>query len=274
MIDIDQMDGEKESSASEQKSGPQEYSTKNPVLIINGCADVGRLLLLEQARRNCQAENENGTECKTAFFTFQNTLVSAAEQQLEMEKTQNRNLLISTVRACLQKIYGVLVKNGTVQPRRFPNQQLNGKNDKNDRIMMIRQILCAHREKFGKHHLQELTPDFWLEEFLWMKQMNVWTGEAESYLLLSRENRGSSVFMSRMDRIVAYQLFEMYCHELETRGETDWEDVPLLVIRNVAAIPKRVKFDCVLVDEAPGSLTGRIYGTFHVVRKRYDGRVG
>ena len=123
MIDIDQMDGEKESSASEQKSGPQEYSTKNPVLIINGCADVGRLLLLEQARRNCQAENENGTECKTAFFTFQNTLVSAAEQQLEMEKTQNRNLLISTVRAWLQKIYGVLVKNGTVQPRRYPNQQ-------------------------------------------------------------------------------------------------------------------------------------------------------
>ena len=130
MIDIDQMDGEKESSASEQKYGPQEYSTKNPVLIINGCADVGRLLLLEQARRNCRAENENGTECKTAFFTFQNTLVRAAEQQLEMEKTQNRNLLISTVRACLQKIYGVLVKNGTVQPRRFPNQQLNGKNDK------------------------------------------------------------------------------------------------------------------------------------------------
>lgn len=250
MIDIDQMDGEKESSASEQKSGPQEYSTKNPVLIINGCADVGRLLLLEQARRNCRAENENGTECKTAFFTFQNTLVSAAEQQLEMEKTQNRNLLISTVHACLQKIYGVLVKNGTVQPRRFPNQQLNGKNDKNDRLMMIRQILCAHREKFGKHHLQELTPDFWLEEFLWMKQMNVWTGEAESYLLLSRKNRGSSVFMSRMDRIVAYQLFEMYCHELETRGETDWEDVPLLVIRNAAAIPKREKFDCVLVDEA------------------------
>ena len=69
MIDIDQMDGEKESSASEQKYGPQEYSTKNPVLIINGCADVGRLLLLEQARRNCRAENENGTECKTAFFT-------------------------------------------------------------------------------------------------------------------------------------------------------------------------------------------------------------
>ena len=84
MIDIDQMDGEKESSASEQKYGPQEYSTKNPVLIINGCADVGRLLLLEQARRNCRAENENGTECKTAFFTFQNTLVRAAEQRLEL----------------------------------------------------------------------------------------------------------------------------------------------------------------------------------------------
>lgn len=68
----------------------------------------------------------------------------------------------------------------------------------------VKKALSSHQTKYGKHRFHDVDPNFWLGEFDWMKEMNVWTDDLDYYLTLPRKGRGSKVRLSASDRVTAY----------------------------------------------------------------------
>ena len=89
-----------------------------------------------------------------------------------------------------------------------------------------------------------------MEEFEWMKDMDVSTADLNYYLSLPRKGRGGKVRMSAADRATAFQIFVNYDNAMKAKGLGEWIDEALYLIRNSNRIPDALKFDHILIDEA------------------------
>lgn len=152
-------------------------------------------------------------------------------------------VFVSTCNSFLNEIYQALVAIGAAPKINF---HLYGKK----REEIIEGVLQKHQEKYGRHRFQEMSAGFWSEEFDWMKDMNFWLGDRDAYLNTPRTGRSGKVRMNSEDRIVAFQLFELYCRQLEQKHLGDWADQALYIIRHQDQLPEKYKYRHVLIDEA------------------------
>lgn len=212
-------------------------------LMVKGCAGSGKSIVLMAAAKRYQEAYQNADSPKVAIFTFQNTLVSTIRETLGCNDEKPRAVFVSTCNSFLNEIYQALVAIGAAPKVSF---NLYGKK----REGIIEGVLREHQEKYGRHRFQEMSAGFWSEEFDWMKDMNLWLGDQDAYLNTPRTGRSGKVRMSSEDRVAAFQLFELYCQQLEKKHLGDWADQALYIIRHQKQIPEKYQYRHVLIDEA------------------------
>lgn len=219
-------------------------------LMVKGCAGSGKSIVLMAAAKKYQEAYRDADTPKVAIFTFQNTLVSTIKETLGCDDEKPGAVFVGTCSLFLNEIYQSFVAMGIAPKIRFLGS--NNKKQQADRIRIatVESILQKHRELYGRHRFQEVEAAFWLEEFDWMKDMNFWLGDRDAYLNTPRTGRSGRVRMSAEDRVVAFQLFELYCQQLAKKHLGDWADQALYIIRHQDQLPEKYKYRHVLIDEA------------------------
>lgn len=219
----------------------------NRTLMVKGYAGAGKSLVLMALAQKYLEKYGTDAKNKVGIFTFQNTLVSTMREFLHVNGQPEDAVVVSTIDSYIKNIYDQLVQCGVAPKRKYP---FNVKYGEDPRLTNVKKALSEHQTKYGKHRFHDMNPSFWLDEFDWMKEMNVWMDDLDYYLTLPRKGRGSKIRMSASDRVTAYQLYTFYCKFLERTGQGDWADQTLFIIRNSERIPENMKFEHVLIDEA------------------------
>ena len=221
--------------------------TGNRTLMVKGYAGAGKSLVLMALAQKYLEKYGADAKNKVGIFTFQNTLVSTMKEFLHVNGQPEDGVVVSTINSYIKSIYDLLVQAGAAPRRKYP---YNNKAGAEIRLTNVKRVLSEHQTKYGKHRFHDVDPSFWVEEFDWMKEMNVWTDDLDYYLALPRRGRGSKIRMSASDRVTAYQLYSFYCKYLESTGQGDWADQTLFIVRHPELIPEKMKFEHVLIDEA------------------------
>lgn len=221
--------------------------TGERTLMVKGYAGAGKSLVLMAIAQKYLAKYGKDAKNKVAFFTFQNTLVSTMREFLQVNGQPEEGVVVSTINSFVKDIYDLLVKSGAAPRRKYP---YIGKQGEELRLTNVKRALSGHQTKYGKHRFHDVDPEFWLEEFDWMKDMNVWTDDLDYYLTIPRKGRGGKIRMSPSDRVTAYQIFTYYCDYLAKTGQGDWADQTLFLVRHPELIPEGMKFEHILIDEA------------------------
>ena len=233
-------------------------------LMVKGFAGAGKsLVLMERARRLLDAYG-NDTKNKVAIFTYQNTLVSTTREFLKINGTNEDGALVTTINSHVNKIYTMLAKFGTAPRVNFP---FNNKSGTDQRIQNVKQAVRLHQTRYGNHRFHNIEPEFWLDEFDWTKDMNIWSNDMDIYLKIPRRGRGSTVRMNEADRVAAYQLYSCYCEILKNRKQGDWADQTLYLIRHPEFIPDNMKFEHILIDEAQDLSLAQMMAMMMLYRK-------
>ena len=216
-------------------------------LMVKGLAGAGKSLVLMELARKFLTKYGTDSKNKVAIFTYQNTLVYTTKEYLEVNGTAEDGVVVTTINSYIKRIYDQLVKLKVAPYSKYPYQ---GKQGDNQRISNVKSAIKNHQRKYGKHRFHELEPEFWVDEFDWMKDMNVWTDDLDLYLSIPRKGRGGKVRMSQADRVTAYQLYTCYCEHLKKTRQGDWADQTLFIVRHPELIPDEMKFEHILIDEA------------------------
>lgn len=242
--------------------------TGDRTLMVKGYAGAGKsLVLMILAQQNIKKYGRDSKN-KVAIFTYQNTLVSTTREFLQVNGQPENGVVVSTIDSYVKEIYDSLVRINKAPKNKYT---FDDKTGKETRLNNVKKALSAHNSKYGKHRFHNLDPEFWMEEFEWMKNMNVWYDDLDYYLTIPRKGRGSKVRMSPADRVVAYQIYISYCDYLKKTGQGDWADQTLFLIRHPELIPEKRKIEHILVDEAQDlsmaqmTLIMRLYKTDMVV---------
>lgn len=221
--------------------------TGKRTLMVKGYAGAGKSLVLMAIAQKYLEKYGKDAKNKVAVFTYQNTLVSTMREFLQINGQSDGSVVVSTIDSFIKNIYDFLVKSGIAPRRKYP---FYGKSGEEPRIKNVEKALSEHQAKYGKHRFHDVNPEFWLEEFDWMKEMNVWTDDLDHYLMIPRKGRGGKIRMSPSDRVTAYQIFTYYCDYLAKTGQGDWADQTLFLVRHPELIPEEFKFEHILIDEA------------------------
>lgn len=216
-------------------------------LMVKGCAGAGKSIVLQTLAKKYMEKYGRNAKNKVAVFTYQNTLVTATKEFFGANEKEESGITVSTVNSYIKEIYDYLVGTKKASRKQYPFNNTNGQEKRLDNV---KKAIQEHRTKYGKHRFHDYEPEFWLSEFDWMKDMNVWTGDLEYYQSLPRKGRGGKVRMNAADRVMAYRLFEVYCNYLERTGQGDWADQTLFLVRHKELIPEHKRFEHILIDEA------------------------
>ena len=235
-------------------------------LMVKGYAGSGKSLILEAIAKKYRDfygyQRINGV----MIFTYQNTLVSVVRENMELEGDVNEAIQVSTWNQYENQVYEQLIQEGKVPSVRYPY----GRHAEEHRLNNVAAALELHRNRYGKHRLLDLPVKFWLAEFDWMKEKNIWINDQENYLKLPRTGRGDIVRMHMQDRIEAYGIFTTYCQYLNQTKQGDWIDRTLYLARHPELIPESRKYEHVLIDEAQDLSLVQMKAMMNVYTKDMD----
>ncbi len=240
--------------------------TGGRTLMVKGYAGAGKSLVLMAIAKKYLDTYGKDAKSKVAFITFQNTLASAMREFLIVNGQPEEGVVVNTINSYMNDIYSDMRKSGSAPRVRYPSGK-NREEVKKNRLENVKNALRIHQSKYGEHRFHKISPSFWLEEFDWMKEMNVWKDDLDYYLTLPRKGRGNKVRMSPVERVKAYQLFVCYCDYLERTGQGDWEDQTLFIVRHPELIPDNKRFDHVLIDEAQDLSLSQMIAVMQLYKK-------
>lgn len=230
--------------------------TGNKTLMVKGIAGAGKSLVIQglakQRLDKYSAEKTN----KVAIFTFSNTLNSATKEFLNINGEQEEYITVTTISSYITKVYNEI---GGPKLKIY----LDSKRKKE----AVQEALEEHKKKYGVHRFHNLELQFWIDEFDWMKDLNVSIQDMNYYLTLPRKGRGGKVRMTAADRMTAFQIFTYYDNVMKERGLGDWVDHSLYLIRHSDQIPEQLKFDHVLIDEAQDLSLAQMMAAMMLFRK-------
>lgn len=235
--------------------------TGDKTLMVKGLAGAGKSVVLMTIAKKYLEKYGRDSKNKVALFTYQNTLVSTMREFLLVNGQSDDGVVVSTVNSYVKEIYDIWVKNGIAPKRKYPTNDDAGKTT---RLSNVKKAISIHQTKYGKHRFHDVDLEFWLEEFDWMKNMNIWKEDLDSYLVMPRKGRGGKIRMSSSDRVTAYQLFVTYCNHLEATNQGDWADQTLFLIRHANQIPQDKKIDHILIDEAQDLSLAQMIAIMHI----------
>ena len=223
--------------------------TGDRTLMVKGYAGAGKSLVLMVIAQKLLKKYGHADKNRVAIFTFQNTLVATTRESLQVNGGDEEGVVVSTVNSYLKEIYDELVRIGKAPQQSYPNSKRKDK-DKPRRLKAVETALNKHQTKYGKHRFHDLPYDFWLDEFDWMKDMNIGQDDLDAYILYKRKGRGNKYRFSSADYATAFQIYMFYLAYQSKTGQGDWADQPMFLIRNRQLIPDKYKFDHILIDEA------------------------
>lgn len=203
-------------------------------LLIRGVAGSGKsvVLMKRAVKLNYKANQENKRK-RIIILTFTNSLVKYTSELVNLTELNPCLIEVKTIDSCCLSTYGKYV------------DLIKGDKERKE---FVETAIQNHLKRHPKHRFHDIEAEFWMEEFLWIKQKNLTT--LESYVDAERSGRGGKVRMSRDDKRVAFQLFDEYCVLLKNADKYDKEDIYAELISSPSRIPEGKKYDYVLVDEA------------------------
>lgn len=214
----------------------------NRTLMVKGLAGAGKSLVLQGLAKKLLAGYSEEKHHKVAIFTFSNTLNSATKEFLQINGEHGDYITVTTLSSYLNHVYQAM-KGPKIKIYTDP---LYSKLRKE----AVQIALDEHKKAHGIHRFHNIELQFWLEEFDWMKDMNVSVEDREYYLQLPRKGRGGKVRMTAQERETAFQLFLNYNSAMKGKGLGDWIDHALYISRHADKIDDKFKFDHILIDEA------------------------
>ena len=238
-------------------------------LMVKGYAGAGKSLVLMTIAKKYLEKYGHNEKNKVAVFTFQNTLVSSTRELLKVNDSETEGIVVSTVNSYIKKIYDNLVAQKKAPKQFYPNTMKKDK-DKPKRLKAVEMALSRHKTQYGKHRFHDLPYDFWLDEFDWMKDMNIGKADMDAYVAYKRKGRGNKYRFSSGDYITAFQLYTYYLTYQEKTGQGDWADQPMFLVRNANLISDNYKFDHILIDEAQDLSLAQMMALMLLYRKGGD----
>ena len=206
-------------------------------LLIRGVAGSGKsVVLMKRAVKLNYKANQEKKRKRIVILTFTNSLVKYTSELVNLTELNPCLIQVMTIDSCCASIYKATFGKNAVWV------------SKEERKQFVETAIQNHLKRNVKHRFHDIDAEFWMEEFLWIKQKNLTT--LASYVDAERSGRGGKVRMSRDDKKIAYQLFDEYCILLKNAGKCDKEDLYAELISNPSRIPEVKKYDYVLVDEA------------------------
>ncbi len=243
--------------------------TGDRTLMVKGYAGAGKSLVLMAIAQKYLEKYGHDQKNKVAIFTFQNTLVSTTREFLKVNCGDEEGMVVSTVNSYLKQIYDDLVSQGKAKKVSYLSNDKKSK-DYQRRLKNAEMALNRHQTKYGKHRFHELPYDFWLDEFDWMKDMNIGREDLDAYILYKRKGRGNKYRFSSADYATAFQIYTFYLAQLEATKQGDWADHPMFLIRNAHLIADSYKFDHILIDEAQDLSLAQMTALMQLYRKGGD----
>jgi hypothetical protein len=218
---------------------------KRKDLIIRSAAGGGKsLVLIQRAKVYLDEAKRTGRKNAVAIFTYNHVLAKWIGEWMGITAADADYIKIGTLREYLNSVYGKLsgVKLGNSA---YPKVKAN----------VMSETLLEHAKAVGTDKYEKWGSKFWNEEFAWMRSMDIFDrSDREKYMSMKREGRGHEHPMTRIDRMVAFEMFCKYQDKL--RAKTCFDDSPqgdervLYLTHYKKIIPDAVKFDHVLIDEA------------------------
>ncbi len=231
----------------------------NEILMVKGVAGAGKSLVLQALAKKLISGYTKDKHNKVVIFTFNHTLSSAVKEVLGINGDQENCVTVTTLNSYISRIYW------SIGAEKLNIEQ--GKSCDDKRKYAVKTALEKYENLFGKHRFHNLDLQFWLDEFQWMKEMNVSVQDKDYYLGLERKGRSGKVRMSSADRENAFLLFTFYDRETKANGCGEWVDQALYLIRHPERIPDRFRFDHVLIDEAQDLSLTHMMAAMKLVRK-------
>ena len=121
--------------------------------------------------------------------------------------------------------------------------------DGEERIQIAEKALKRHKDKFGRHRFHSIDAKVWLEEFDWTRGMNIDRDEIDDYLMLDHSGRDKVIKMNAADRVIAFQIFDIYGELLEDSNRIDALAQSLFLFRHMDLIPDYMKKSHILMDD-------------------------
>ena len=206
-------------------------------LLIKGVPGSGKsvVLMSRAVRFNRDAIQKNET-CKILIMTYTKALIKYTRQLVTLADLNPNMIELYNIDKVVWDIYHYM--RGYIQLIKDW-----------DRPSIASAALQRHYEETKKNHrFYSIEPDFWADEFKWIKQKNIKT--VEEYIKSERAGRGGKVRMSSEDKRTAFQIFTIYCSIMKEQKKLDREDLYIYVVDHADKIPAKYKYDYVLVDEA------------------------
>ncbi len=187
-------------------------------LIIEGKGKTGKSLVLMRMYAKLLENGSVGENNKIAFFES-----------------------ISELNQYVNSIYEELVAD-----KEAPDMNLI---DSKERVQTAEKALDKHKSQFGRHRFHSIDADLWLEEFDWIKGMNIDQDDIDGYLMLDHSERDKAIKMNPADRVIAFQIFSIYSEMLKDNNQVDALDQALYLFRHKELIPDSMKMSHVLLDD-------------------------
>ncbi len=221
--------------------------TGNKTLIIKGLAGTGKSLLLAaiamKRYRECAAIRDNNI----AIFTYQESLIPTIQEVLYQNEIPPDAIYVGTILSYANQVY-----KGLVARKLVPNNEYFQENsyDLKKKKNFIKKALLIFQQKHRSHYFTEINIDIWVEEFNWIKDMNIWIENRQYFLKVVDDNTKIKYHMSQYDKELLFDIYCLYCDLLVETNQAEYIDQILTINRSTEQLGERERFDYILLDEA------------------------
>ena len=238
--------------------------TGEKTLIIKGLAGTGKSLLLAAIAIKKYRESTTIKQNKIAIFTYQTSLISTMQEILLKNDIPQNSIYVGTIQSYANKLYEGMEERGIVSKNEYIEQ--NSYNLKIKRNF-VKKALIIFQQEYGYHHYTKIDTDIWIEEFNWMKDMNIWTDNKQYFLDLVDENTRIEEHMTQHEKELIYYIYCLYCDLLAETNQAEYIDQILTMNRKAEDVQESDKFDYVLVDEGQEYSNAQIQFIHHIAKE-------
>lgn len=208
-------------------------------LLIRGVAGSGKsVVLMSRALNLNKKANTEHKAVRILILTYTNALIDYTSQLVQM----------TGVTPCLIELKSIdSMAYWCCRKLGIDRYELASDADKKEYAKLA---LNMHMQKntSKSHRFYQLEPQFWADEFSWMMQKGLWS--RQDYIDAERTGRGTKVRITKDEKTIVFELFEIYNDLLKKNGKKTWEHLYQFAWDHRDNIPEDFYYDYVLIDEA------------------------
>ena len=208
-------------------------------LLIRGVAGSGKsVVLMSRALNLNKKANLEHKAVKILILTYTNALIDYTRQLVRMTGVNPCVIKLETIDSLLYSCCRYLG---------LEFEELPSDADKKEYAKLA---LNKHMQNSTQksHRFYQLEPQFWVDEFTWMMQKALWN--RQDYIDAERIGRGTKVRITKDEKTIVFELFEIYNELLKKNGKQTWEYRYQFAWDNRENIAEDFHYDYVLIDEA------------------------